>query len=191
VPDGARFPSTSALRRLGIVDPTVFYPEGGRMTPTIQIADLSRSVSTEPVEARAIIHAIHPPAIGFHATFELYCRAPGGLIVEGAHLAFPPDSSDVGSSVDGAQLQIDNTTLIPQPPPPSPLAHLNIGGIAVRSLTARGNTLPGGGGQRWHNDFTHPIYVRSGEVFRIVTQQTNIFLFFTMTWRELDEIQPQ
>ena len=109
---GARFPSTQALRRLGIVDPTVFYPEGGRMTPTIQIADLSRSVATEPVERRAIIHVIQNNVLGAQSTFELSCRAPGGLIVEGAHVAFPPDSSDAGSSADGAQLQIDATRAI-------------------------------------------------------------------------------
>lgn len=187
---GVRFPSTEALKRLGIVEPEVFYPSGGELTPTIQVADLSRSVASEPVEGRVYRFVVQAGSIGRLSVFELRCMAPGGLVVERGFLAFPPDSSASGSTADGAQVQVDGNRFVTVP---SSSAGLDIGGVATRSEFTTGVLLPGsitGASQRWHNSMAAPIYVRSGETFRIFTNQQNLFLMWWMILRELPDIQP-
>jgi len=188
---GARFPSTEALKRLGIVEPTVFFPSGGALQPTIQVADLSRSIATEPVEARIWYAADIPPgAPGTRGTFELLCRSAGGLIVEYLRNLLPGDGENAPLDATlGAGVVIAPGEFLSGH---SRTSQLDVGGIEGRGLTRNGFTASISALHRWYNSVSPtPVYVRAGEVFRMQSLSTTGARFsMAILWRELTDIQP-
>jgi len=183
---GVRFPSTEALRRLGISDPEVFYPKGGELTPTIQVADLSRTISTEPVEGRGYFwDALPAPLAGVFARMELHCRAPGGLVVERLQMLTDDGEANVFAAA-GALFSIDGSGLF--------TAGLaigeSIGGVQVRSRAVIDGTVVVPSGPRWFNAMSPTtIFLAPTQVLSITQRTAAQALSVGLIWRELAEIQ--
>lgn len=190
----ARFPSAEILRRLGMPDPEVFDARAGTLIPTMQILDLSRSVATEPVEARGYCRAISQAVAGQFTTWQLHCRAPGGTLIERFRLIQPdPGAIGVWCAV------IPGVVAEPLPLAPTPIS---VGGIRVMTQHAIGPTVvlrPGAPLVPWQELHslgtsglgvldTFGIYVPAGDVF-IVQPGAAALLEVAAAWRELPEIQ--
>ncbi len=192
MPGGTRFPGTEALRRLGIVEPEVFSIEGGRMTPVMIMADRSRSVATEPVEARGYLFVSVPASAGDRGQVELHSRAPGGIIIEFFNYLEPPDlvAADITTGVflaveDGASFLADTGVAQIQ----------NVGGLAVRSIGISGASGIGFRGLLVPNSLgtnarATAIYVPAGSFLSIHSRALNARFTAVILWRELPEIQP-
>jgi len=121
----ARFGTADVMRRLGITDPQHFAVGSQPLQGTIQVLDLSKSVATDPVEARAYVNAENPGLGGLFTWLMLWARSAGGLVVErlsvetaGAVTSFLVSAFPINPDIPGSS---------PEHLP------LNIGGVPVRS----------------------------------------------------------
>lgn len=189
----ARFPTSELLRRLGYDAPHAMTLGGGAAVPTMQVLDLSRSVASEPVEARAVVTAQAPGFAGIHSIVELHSRTPGGMIVE---RLFPIEPV----TLNGWWLQIDGSAVLAGPPGQGGAvgasSFLNIGGVRARAVYAIGaGDFPpspsGGAGCVWgpgqFDDIR--IYVPNGQLLRTGPRNINTAFEVAIVFRELGDFQ--
>lgn len=186
----ARFPSAEILRRLGAPEPNLFDAHGGELVPTMTVLDLSRSLASEPVEARGYARATQGAVAGQFSTWNLIARAPGGIIVERMILE-SPDTAAIGT----AMAILPRISSEPLPAGPEPLS---IGGLSIQSSQEIGATVvlqPGAPLVPWQDIASfnrgnplERIYVPTGSVLCVQPGAATV-LIVSATWRELPEIQ--
>lgn len=181
-----------ALARSGVKGGTV-PPMVGGLTPTILVADYSKSFSGEPLEARAVAStAGFAVAVGNRFYALLTALSPGGAIVEAFSFL----------QTNGNNLSwIDRVTAPLVPISVSPLQPVESGGEAVRSVAVVGETaqVPSGAVADWSNSFVsgiailgpHRFYVPPGATLQIISDHTGggfgSLGYTTLMWREIPE----
>lgn len=191
----AKFPSAEILRRLGVDRPQLFDAAGERLVPTMTVLDMSRSIATEPVEARGYCRVAMQLFPGQLTTFQLRCLAPGGVLVERLVIISPGGLGGIATSV----AVIPQSVALALPAAPAPIS---VGGLSVNSVPEIGPTValqPGAAlgipyqvvdsfGFSSPFELGFNLYVRAGEVL-IVQPGAASELQMAVAWRELPEIQ--
>jgi len=191
-----KFPSAEILRRLGISSPELYSVGRQPMVPTMQLLDFSRSIATEPVEARGYKDALAPLVGGSFAICGLQARSPGGCLIEAFVVEDP---------LPGGYFGPNNVSfsLLPQMPAawlPTVLdtPGLGIGGVAIRSTAFIAYTLtdrdPALANWEVTNNPTLQgnlrCFLPSGSVFAVQNHLVSGALQIAFVWRELAEGHP-
>ena len=178
-----KFPSGEVLRRLGMLNPAGLYGmSGAPLQGTVQVLDLSRSVASEPVEARAISYNNVAGGPGAYGIGALQSRSPGGLLVERVSILAPTLAPFPSTQVFFAVLAASPFTGVP-----SAAAKVDVGGIATRSLVTRASqATPFAPQMQFGKAFeSYSIFVPPGSflAFQVLVDPLEMFV----AWRELQE----
>ena len=156
--------------------------------PVMVMADFSRSLTSEPIEARGLFAGVIDNVSSFHRAFlEFQAVAGGGVIVERL-------VCDVTTAFGGNALCVDMS------PGPfwagAPVGKLDIGGAATRSLlfARHSSDAPSGNEQIISMPANVPsdlsefrLYIPSGWWLEVFCYATDTPMRVTMVWRELQE----
>jgi hypothetical protein len=190
---GSRFGSVEALRRLGIPDPEVYAPDN--LVQTMQVLDLSRSVATEPVEARGYVCVYLLASGGHFGTWELYSKAPGGIVIENLMVTEQPSSFPAGTVL------AVRDTRVTVPAAPGVQIGCSIGGEPVRSDWGFANLvaplvgpdlqiIPFINNPNQQVQVPMRIYVPAGSVLVVHCTTGGTNMVIGAVWRELQDWQP-
>ena len=192
----AKFPSAEVLRRLGITDPDLFDMGGRSVQPTAQLFDFSRSIASEPIEARAYKDLVVPLVGGLYAAAILQMVAPGGGVVEAVALEDPLPSGYFGTNGVWFSILPSGTDPILFDVAPGLFTEpqLDIGGLATRSIIYGGYTAVDRYPQFNWEPFNNPVFAQS---FRLFVPSGALLVFqstfnggplqIAFVWRELAE----
>jgi len=187
-------PSAEILRRLGQADPSLYSIGRAPVQAVMTVADLSRSIASDPVEARAYKDLSVPgnPAPNERPIGFVQCRSAGGLVVEALVVEDPSPSGFFGPnnvSVTIATAVAPGWHGIVEDVP------LDIGGVATRSRSFYCYTVtdrdPSIGNWEFVNNpafgSSLRFYVPSGSLFVFQCSLVNSTMRCAFTWREIPE----
>jgi hypothetical protein len=169
-----------ALNRMGMKGGEL--PEVARSRwPSVLVMGQLNTLIAEPFEPRAISGGVISGAL--FCSFEIHCRAPGGLVIE--HLAIDP-----ATTVATVRLAITDA---PQLAGANP-GKLDVGGIDTRSDVleeSRAGPLAAGISLRGSDTFAmwERIYLRPGKYFSASVETASVGLAYALEWREVESPQ--
>lgn len=189
------FDLSAVYRALGVRSPnTNVILDTERLTPTIQIADMSRSFAPEAFESRAVSTIVGANVAAEFTICQINSIAPGGIVIErvdlraatSALVALPQTSMQIG-----APLTLNNII--------TPTI-LNVGGSPVTSTVQAGSlgAVPGttifvnldpANGLKTFENFGW--FIPSASSFRLVALGLNEFQWLQVQWREIPQARGQ
>jgi len=188
----ARFPSAEILRSLGVDQPNLFTLTGRDVLPVITLLDLSRSVSSEPMEARGFAAASVTLSGVNHGKFAFKARAPGGCVVEFLLINMEAGGGGPGQFLLRIQsVEVETSWAVGA----TAMGVAQVGGRDAFSVPEFGlsaaNTLSFPLVPYTDVPFGHRWYVRSGRTLEIHSNASTPGMVMTVffQWRELPEIQ--
>lgn len=176
----SRFPTAGVLRRLGISDPEHYAISGGPMVPTVQLLDLSRSLATEPIEARGYKWIELFGQVGY-AVLRLNARGGAALVVERLFVEDPAGENACSFAVEPIVGFVEAAQQTPT----------NIGGVAITAtLESAASLVDRPTPPNWEavnrSVLLEPrIFVPSGFRLSVQNHTINARLALAVLWREL------
>lgn len=180
------------MARLGVKSPTVPTMDVGSYTPVVVMADFSRSLTSEPFEARGIAGEWLNNVSGRCWGMDLHANAPGGCVVEQFGMA--TEDAMIGNFVIGVGTFQDQKLTEPTPLLESIVQE--IGGINPQSKVYVGrkpfiepfcSLLSSSFNHQQY--FDQRIYIHPGQHFLMMSSHLNRDTGMWLVFRELPEAQ--
>jgi len=187
------FDLSAAYRSLGVRSPNTNVKLNTELlTPTVQVADVSRSFAPEAFEARGVCTIVAGNVAAENSICQINSNAPGGIVIErvdirGATAALA--AVDQTTMEVGAPLALNNI-VVP--------TILDVGGTPVRSTVEAGSLItilttfvnlePASGLKTFEN---FGWFIPSASSFRIGSLLVNNFLWLQVQWREIPQARGQ
>jgi len=189
------FDLSAAYRALGVRSPnTNVTLNTDLLTPTVQVADVSRSFSPESFESRGVSTIVAANVAAENSICQIRSIAPGGIVVErvdiraatAALVALPQTNLQVGAPI------ALNNIVTPD--------RLNVGGTPVASEVQAGslavfpsdlifiNLDPASGLKTFEN---FGWFIPPNQALRLISTGINEIQWFQIQWREIPQARGQ
>jgi len=185
------FPASRVTSSLGVKGGTVPSVDLSSYQPVMVMADFSDTISSEPVEARALGGANLIVSVPRLAHFQLQAVGGGGLIIESLVMKTTQSTMPVGHSIFA---NVINTPAITG----TTITTIEIGGRETNSIfigDARVQAVPGDYAFLFSSNSLGTfdatglrIFVPPGKFFHIINDISGENTRILMTWRELPEV---
>lgn len=182
---------SSALNALGVKGGELPQLETSFYQPVMVMADLSKNLSSEPIEARGFAGYFITAGSGSRSgAFQLQCISRGGLVIETLFLSLPQYAG-----VGGFFVCCRETT--PQPFLSGRIPYMQAGGRDARSLVdvdtlitsiSQEVVIPIEVGARSWAAENLRLYVPAGSFFKCQAGINATAFTFTIQWRELADV---